>query len=83
MGGRLTDGLSLWVEGVYVHWEVELVVDRGDGHVARELVGLVDALGVPVCPVQLILKHGDGKRVGQTCVTQHTHHHVYHLPHSV
>ena len=49
---------------VYIHWEVQLVSD--DLLVlACELVGTVDALGVPVCPVKAILKYRDGKWMGQ------------------
>ena len=64
--GLLTFGLSLRVQRVDVHREVEVVLDRLDV-VAMELVRLVDALCVPVCPVQLILKNGDCKRVRQAC----------------
>lgn len=59
-----TCGLSLRVQCVYIHGEVQLVSD--DLLVlARELVGTVDALGVPVCPVKAILKYRDGKWMGQ------------------
>jgi len=51
------------VEGVYVHGEVEAAVYGYHG-VAMELVGLVDALRVPVRPVQLILKEGQSKWMG-------------------
>lgn len=52
--------LPLGMQGVNVHGEVQLVAD--DFLVlASELVGAVDALGVPVCPVQAVLKHSDGK----------------------
>lgn len=45
-----------------VHGEVQLVAD--DLLVlAGELVGAVDALGVPVGPVEAVLEHGDGERV--------------------
>ena len=57
-----TCGLPLRVQRVDVHGEVQLVAD--DLLVlARELVGAVDALGVPVRPVQAVLEHRDGKRV--------------------
>lgn len=47
-----------------VHGEVQLVAD--DLLVlAGEFVGAVDALGVPVGPVEAVLKHCDGKWVGQ------------------
>lgn len=49
-----------------IHGEMELVAD--DLLVlAGEFVGAVDALGVPVCPVEAVLKHGDGEWVRQTC----------------
>lgn len=45
-----------------VHGEVELVAD--DLLVlAGKFIGTVDALGVPVCPVQAVLKHCDCKGV--------------------
>jgi len=54
------------VQRVDVHGEVQLVAD--DLLVlAGELVGAVDALGVPVGPVEAVLEHRDGKRVGQPC----------------
>lgn len=34
---------------------------------AGEFVSAVDALGVPVSPVEAVLEHGDGKRVWQAC----------------
>lgn len=47
-----------------VHGEVQLVAN--DLLVlAGEFIGAVDALGVPVSPVEAVLKHCDGKRVGQ------------------
>lgn len=56
--------LPLWVQCVDVHGEVEFVAD--DLLVlACELVGTVDALGVPVSPVQTVLKDSDGKGMGQ------------------
>lgn len=43
-----------------VHGEVELV--SNDLLVLpSKLVGTIDALGVPVCPVQAVFKHCDGK----------------------
>lgn len=54
--------LTLRMQRVDVHREVEFVAD--DLLVlACEFVGTVDALGVPVCPVQTVLKHGDSKWV--------------------
>lgn len=51
---------------VDVHREVEFVAD--DLLVlACEFVGTVDTLGVPVCPVQTVLKHSDSKRVRKAC----------------
>lgn len=62
-GGQLfTCGLALGVQGVDVHGEVEFVAN--DLLVlASKFVGTVDALGVPVCPVQAVFKHRDGKGV--------------------
>lgn len=58
----LTCRLALGVQGVNVHGEVQLVAN--DLLVlSSELVGTVDALGVPVCPVQAVFKHGNCKRV--------------------
>lgn len=54
------------MQRVDVHREVEFVPD--DLLVfACEFVGTVDALGVPVCPVQTVLKHSDSKWVWQAC----------------
>lgn len=54
--------LALRMQRVDVHREVEFIPD--DLLVlACEFVGTVDAFGVPVCPVQTVLKHGDSKRV--------------------
>lgn len=54
------------MQRVDVHREVEFVAD--DLLVlACEFVGTVDALGVPVCPVQTVLKHSDSKRVWEPC----------------
>ena len=60
-GGRFfTCRLALGVQGVDVHGEVQFVAN--DLLVlAGKLVSTIDALGVPVCPVQAIFKHGDGK----------------------
>lgn len=59
-----TCGLPLRVQGVDVHGEVQLVAN--DLLVlAGEFVGTVDALGVPVRPVEAVLKHGDGEWVRQ------------------
>ncbi|WAR04035.1 CK049-like protein [Mya arenaria] len=59
----LTLWLPIMVEDVDVHGKVEAVADHFHV-VTRELVGPIDAFCVPVCPVQLILKKGQGKRVG-------------------
>lgn len=49
-----------------VHREVELVAD--DLLVlASKLVGTVYALGMPICPVQAVFKHRDGKRMWKAC----------------
>lgn len=47
-----------------VHGEVQLVANNLLV-LASEFVGAVDALSVPVGPVEAVLKHCDGKRVGQ------------------
>lgn len=48
-----------------VHGEMQLVAN--DLLVlAGEFIGTVDALGVPVSPVEAVLKHRDGERVRQT-----------------
>lgn len=52
--------LALGVQGVNVHGEVEFVTN--DLLVLpSKLVSTIDALGVPVCPVQAVFKHRDGK----------------------
>lgn len=62
----LTCRLPLGVQSVDVHGEMELVAD--DLLVlAGEFIGAVDALGVPVSPVEAVLKHRDGERVRQAC----------------
>ena len=54
--------LALGVQGVDVHGEVEFVAN--DLLVlASKFVGTIDALGVPVCPIQAVFKHRDGKGV--------------------
>lgn len=47
-----------------VHWKVQLAANHFLV-LACELVGAVDALGVPIGPVQAVLKHSDGKGVGK------------------
>ena len=49
-----------------IHREVEPRLDRLH-RVAVELIGFVDALCVPVSPVEHILKDCDRKRVWKTC----------------
>lgn len=56
--------LPLGVQGVDVHGEVQLVADNLLV-LAGEFIGAVDALGVPVSPVEAVLKHRDGKRMWQ------------------
>lgn len=48
-----------------VHGEVQLVSDNLLV-LASELVGAVDAFGVPVRPVEAVFKNRDGKRVRKT-----------------
>ena len=62
---RFTSWLSLGVPGVDVHGEVKASTYSLQ-RLPTELVGLVDALGVPVRPVQLVLKQRQRKRMGQT-----------------
>lgn len=47
-----------------VHGKVQLVANNLL-ILAGEFIGAVDALGVPVSPVEAVLKHRDGKRVWQ------------------
>lgn len=47
-----------------VHGEMEFVANNLLV-LPSKLVSTVDALGVPVCPVQAVFKHGDGKGVGE------------------
>lgn len=47
-----------------VHGEVQLVANNLLV-LAGEFVGTVDALGVPVGPVEAVLKYRDGEGVGQ------------------
>ena len=47
-----------------VHGKVELVANNLLV-LAGEFIGTVDALGVPVGPVEAVLKHCDSERVGQ------------------
>lgn len=56
----LTCRLPLRVKGMDVHGKVELIADNLLVF-ACEFVGTVDALGVPVSPVQAVLKNRDGK----------------------
>lgn len=54
------------MQRVDVHGEVQLVAN--DLLVlAGEFVSAVNALGVPVSPVEAVLEHGDGKWVWQAC----------------
>jgi len=62
----VTCWLALRVQCVDVHREVEFVA-YDLLVLACEFVGTVDALGVPVCPVQTVLKHSDSKRVWEAC----------------
>ena len=57
--------LPLGVERVDIHREVQLALDHLDSG-AGEFVGAVDALCVPVRPVDGVLEQRDGKRVRQT-----------------
>lgn len=52
------------MQGVDVHGEVQLVANYLLV-LASEFIGTVDALGVPVGPVEAVLKHCDGERVRQ------------------
>lgn len=61
-----TIGLPLRMEAVNVHGEIESVVHCLDT-VPSELVGFVNTFGVPIRPVQLILKQSQSKGVWQSC----------------
>lgn len=64
-GCVLTRRLPLGVQSVDIHGEMQLVAN--DLLVlAGEFIGTVDALGVPVGPVEAVLKHRDGEWVRQT-----------------
>lgn len=52
------------VEHVYVH-EVLQVLHQGGAAQAGQLVGALDALGVPVGPVDLVLVQGQAEGVRQ------------------
>lgn len=54
------------MEAVNVHGEIESVVHSLDT-VPSELVGFVNTFGVPIRPVQLILKESQSKGVWQSC----------------
>ena len=54
------------MEAVNVHGEIESVVHCLDT-VPSELVGFVNTFGVPIRPVQLILKQSQSKGVWQSC----------------
>lgn len=49
-----------------VHRKVKLVANNCLV-LAGKFVGAVDALGVPVSPVEAVLKHCDGKWVREAC----------------
>ena len=62
--------LALVVQDVDVHGEVQVVAHHL--HVRpRHLVRAVDALGLPVRPVQLVLKQGQGEWVRQPWKWKH------------
>lgn len=52
------------MQGVDVHGKVELAANYFLVFPC-EFVGAIDALGMPVSPVQAVLKHRDGKGVGK------------------
>lgn len=62
----LTSGLPLRMQSVDVHRKVKLVANNCLV-LAGKFVGAVDALGVPVSPVEAVLKHCDGKWVREAC----------------
>ncbi len=49
-----------------VHGEVQLVANNLLV-LASEFIGAVDALGVPVGPIEAVLKDCNGKRMWQAC----------------
>lgn len=60
-----TRRLSDRMKRVNVHWIMKLSLYGGD-IVAMELVGCIDTLCVPICPVDLILKESNGEWVRKT-----------------
>ena len=52
------------MHSVDVHGEEKPGMD-GLYMTATKFVGFVDALGLPVCPVELVLKDSQGKWVGE------------------
>lgn len=61
--------LAVSMEHVNVHEILQVLCQRLSTQ-ARELVSALDALGLPVCPVQLVLMHSEAKRVGQLAANQ-------------
>lgn len=57
------------VEHVNVH-EVLQVFGQRVASQAGEFVSALDALGLPVCPVQFVLVHSQAKRVRQLAANQ-------------
>ncbi len=54
------------MKSVDVHREMQAILHRFH-RISVELVGLVDALRVPICPVQLVLEQRQGEGMWQTC----------------
>lgn len=69
MGAEVADAgvIAFGLDAGVVHVDVENlpIVDDGFALLAAELVARLDALGVPVGPVDSIVEHGDGERVLQ------------------
>lgn len=61
---------SVSVEHVDVHEVLQIVHQRASSQTGQ-FVGTLDALGLPVCPVDLISVQRETKRVGQLAADQH------------
>ena len=59
----LTHRLSLLMEDVNIHGEVQSISDHLH-IITSKLVGFVNTLSMPVCPVELIFKQCQSKWVG-------------------
>jgi len=67
--GRTQTCVSVPVEHVDVHEVLQVLGERAPVQ-PGELVGALDALGLPVRPVQLVLVYGEAEGVRQLAVNQ-------------